>query len=247
MKILVIGDSCTDKFIYCDINRICPEAPVPVLQPIHEAENPGMAANVVSNLESLGAEVHLITNETDMIKTRYVDNKSGQMIMRLDENDECNPIDFHTDWQNCIDMDFDLNYDAIVISDYDKGLLTIYDIAHIGKKANCPTFLDTKKKLGDWCHDIDFVKINKPEWRLNADYKHDNIIVTDGKNEAVYKNKIYPVKEEVKVSDVSGAGDTFLSGLVYKYTDNEGVIEKAIDFANKCASKVVQERGVTII
>ena len=146
MKILVIGDSCIDRFIYCDINRICPEAPVPVLQPMHETENPGMAANVVSNLESLGAEVHLITNETDMIKTRYVDDKSGQMIMRLDENDECNPIDFHKDWQNCIDMDFDLNYDAIVISDYCKGFLTLYDIAYIGKKANCPTFLDTKKK-----------------------------------------------------------------------------------------------------
>tara|TARA_R110002096_G_scaffold268901_3_gene462718 strand:+ start:1160 stop:1900 length:741 start_codon:yes stop_codon:yes gene_type:complete len=246
MKILVIGDSCIDRFIYCDINRICPEAPVPVLQPMHETENPGMAANVVSNLESLGAEVHLITNETDMIKTRYVDDKSGQMIMRLDENDECNPIDFHQDWQNCIDMDFDLNYDAIVISDYCKGFLTLYDIAYIGKKANCPTFLDTKKKLGDWCHDIDFVKVNKPEWLSQDGYKHDNVIVTDGKDGAVYKDKIYPVKEKVKVSDVSGAGDTFIASLVFEYTKSTS-IEKAIKFANKCASKVVQQRGVTTI
>lgn len=246
MKILVIGDSCIDRFIYCDINRICPEAPVPVLQPIHETKNPGMAANVVSNLESLGAEVHLITNETDMIKTRYVDDKSGQMIMRLDENEECNPIDFHTDWQNCIEVDFDLNYDAIVISDYCKGFLTLYDIAHIGKKANCPTFLDTKKKLGDWCHDIDFVKVNRPEWLSQDGYKHDNVIVTDGKDGAMYKDKIYPVKEEVKVSDVSGAGDTFVASLVFEYMKSTS-IEKAIKFANKCASKVVQQRGVTTI
>ena len=213
---------------------------------MHETENPGMAANVVSNLESLGAEVHLITNETDMIKTRYVDDKSGQMIMRLDENDKWNPIDFHKDWQNCIDMDFDLNYDAIVISDYCKGFLTLYDIAYIGKKANCPTFLDTKKKLGDWCHDIDFVKVNKPEWLSQDGYKHDNVIVTDGKDGAVYKDKIYPVKEKVKVSDVSGAGDTFIASLVFEYTKSTS-IEKAIKFANKCASKVVQQRGVTTI
>ena len=247
MKILVIGDSCIDKFIYCDINRICPEAPVPVLQPIHETANPGMAANVVANLKSLGATVNIITNDyaAFMIKTRYIDDKSGQMIMRLDENDECKGIDFHLEWQNCINKDFDLEYDAIVISDYDKGLLTIWDIAHIGKTAKCPTFLDTKKKLGDWCKDIDFIKINKPEWQSNTDYKYDNIIITDGKNGATYLETKYPVINEVKVSNVSGAGDTFMAGLVYKYIDCGGSIERAIDFANKCASKVVQERGVT--
>ena len=59
--IYLSGISCIDKFIYCDINRICPEAPVPVLQPVHEWENPGMAANVVANLESLGATVDILS------------------------------------------------------------------------------------------------------------------------------------------------------------------------------------------
>ena len=246
MKILVIGDSCTDKFIYCDINRICPEAPVPVLNPVETVSSMGMASNVSMNLTSLGAESFVLTNHENIIKTRYVDIKSGQMIMRLDENDECMPIDFKSEWQKCIDSDFDLGYDAIVISDYNKGFLTIHDIAHIGKTAKCPTFLDTKKKLGDWCKNIDFIKINNPEWNNNKDYTYDNVIVTNGSEGATYKGKTYETKK-VKVSDVSGAGDTFIAGLVYKYIDSGNIIEKAIDFANSCASKVVQERGVSTI
>ena len=67
-----------------------------------------------------------------------------------------------------------------------------------------------------------------------------------GSKGAIYNNKKYPVKSKVKVSNVSGAGDTFVAGLVYNWI-NSGSIDKAIKFANNCASKVVQERGVTII
>ena len=66
-KVLVIGDSCTDVFIYGDIERICPEAPVPVFKPTNQTENGGMAKNVVRNLESLGCEVDLISNPNDII------------------------------------------------------------------------------------------------------------------------------------------------------------------------------------
>ena len=53
MKILIIGDSCTDKFIYGECKRICPEAPVPVFSPINSTKNDGMAKNVFNNLRSL--------------------------------------------------------------------------------------------------------------------------------------------------------------------------------------------------
>ena len=66
MKILVIGDSCTDVFIYGKIERLSPEAPVPVIVPLYEKNNPGMAGNVAANLEALGAEVHLVTNEKEI-------------------------------------------------------------------------------------------------------------------------------------------------------------------------------------
>ena len=79
----------------------------------------------------------------------------------------------------------------------------------------------------------------------NKDYSYDNIIVTDGKNGAIYKNKTYPVSKQVKVSNVSGAGDTFLAGLVYSFIKEKN-IDKAIRFANDCAIQVVQQRGVTV-
>jgi len=243
MKVLVIGDSCIDTFVYCNIDRICPEAPVPVLQPVNTYHNPGMASNVAANLESLGVEVDMITNSDLIEKIRYVDNKSGQMIMRLDKNDICESAD---------DISIEIGkYDAIVISDYCKGFLSEEMIKAICKDTECPTFLDTKKKLGDWCKGVDFIKINKPEWEYNLDYKGDNVIITMGSDGAEHKGEIFET-EKVKVSDVSGAGDTFMAALVYKYVYGIIIMKQrdirlAIDFANKCASKVVQERGVSVL
>ena len=240
MKILVIGDSCEDNFIYCNIDRICPEAPVPVLNPVKKTVNPGMAANVARNLMSLGSKVELITNDNMISKTRYVDIKSGQMIMRLDENDECDAL---KGW-----IDTNIVYDAVIVSDYNKGFLSERDIESILIAfKNCPTFLDTKKRLSKFAHNAKFVKINRPEWENNSSYLEKNVIVTDGKNGAKYNGKVYPVNNEVKISDVSGAGDTFMAALVYSYIQSGHKIEQAIEFANKCASTVVQERGVTSI
>ena len=92
MKVLVIGDSCTDIFIYGDIERICPEAPVPVIKVTHKTKNRGMAENVVANLEALGCEVDIITNPNDIKKIRYVDNRSNQLVLRVDKHDYCDKI-----------------------------------------------------------------------------------------------------------------------------------------------------------
>ena len=243
MKILVIGDSCIDKFIYGDIERIAPEAPVPVIKPERFTENPGMAANVAANLEALGANVNLYTNDTKIKKIRYVDNRSNQMVLRVDENDNCERIDilqWHLD-----------EYNAIVISDYCKGFLTSYDIAHISKIAKCPVFLDTKKQLGEWCSQIDYIKINDLEHRKNFEtipnypMLQDKLIVTQGPKGCLYKEKIYPV-QVVPVKDVSGAGDTFIAGLVYEYVKSNN-IEKTINFAQECTTSVVQKPGVATI
>lgn len=60
-----------------------------------------------------------------------------------------------------------------------------------------------------------------------------------------YDGKKYSV-DKVEVKDVSGAGDSFLSGLVVKYFQTQNIVE-GIKFANKCASTVVKQRGVTVI
>ena len=73
--------------------------------------------------------------------TRSVDERTNQILLRIDENDKCKPIN-HTTLTNTIFS----NYDAIIVSDYDKGFLTEDDINFISN-SHPLTFLDTKKKL----------------------------------------------------------------------------------------------------
>ena len=68
MKFLVIGDSCIDVFRYGKVNRLAPEAPVPIIIPEKETTNPGMAGNVVKNIEALGHQVDFITNTTELFQ-----------------------------------------------------------------------------------------------------------------------------------------------------------------------------------
>jgi bifunctional ADP-heptose synthase (sugar kinase/adenylyltransferase) len=245
MKILVIGDSCEDVFRYGEVNRLAPEAPVPVIKPDEEISNPGMAGNVVANLKALNAKVDFITNTTKIRKIRYVCSKYNHMLLRVDENDKCEriKIDFET-------FDFS-SYDAIVISDYCKGFLEIKDIYKIATNCNSPIFLDTKKELGGWATCVDFIKINSVEYEASKNSIEESLslqkrtIVTRGKFGCNYKGTNYPTKE-VSVKDVSGAGDTFLSGLVVEYIKTKNIV-KAIDFAQKCTTKVVQKSGVSTI
>ena len=244
MKILVVGDSCKDIFVYCSIDRICPEAPVPVLNPIYENENDGMAKNVVENLKALGVDtIHIETNSNTIKKIRYVDERSNQMILRVDEHDYCDRID-----QNEL-ISFD-GYDAIIISDYCKGFLLEEDIQYICENYD-NVFIDTKKKLGKWIKNANFIKINDLEHKKNFEVipnypdLEDKLIITQGKNGCIYQGKVYPTSE-VPVKDVSGAGDTFLAGLVFEYVKS-GNIKKAINFAQECTTKVVQKHGVSTV
>ena len=249
-KVLVIGDSCTDIFRYGKVERLSPEAPVPVFNPTSETQNGGMAKNVVSNLEALGCQVDLISNPNDIKKIRYVDDKSNQIILRVDEHDYCEPVD--RKYVNTFVCG--KKYDAVIISDYNKGFLSEENIkffSSIEEIWDAPTFLDTKKFLGQWCEYFDFIKINDLEHKKNFEripnYPEfeDKLIVTQGKNGCIYKNETFPT-EEVPVKDVSGAGDTFLAGLVYEYIKSND-IEKAINFAQECTTKVVQKLGVSTI
>ena len=251
MKVLVIGDGCSDVFRYGTCDRISPEAPVPVMKPTRTTGNGGMAINVFENLKALGVDCDLITNDIRPVKTRYVDEVSNQMLLRVDENDVIKQIE-----AKVIDKTRLTNYDAVVISDYDKGFLTPVDILHI-----CNThpvvFMDSKKKFGLWAFGAKFIKINQKEFNENLQFfvendeirrtRASNLIVTEGKNGA-YLNlgEKFPIEDEHEVRDLSGAGDTFLAGLVADYVKNAD-IRKAIRFANRCAAWVVSQKGVVVI
>jgi len=243
VKILVIGDSCIDVFIYGEVARLAPAAPVPVIIADHKTENLGMAANVAANLKALGIEAALITNSNPIKKIRYVDSRYNQMLLRVDEEDCCKRIEFGSN-------NFS-GFDAIIISDYCKGFLEEEDIQKIIENAECTVFLDTKKQLGPWCNGVDFIKINNYEFEANKKVIEENealknkLIVTKGKYGCEFRGTLYPT-QEVPVKDVSGAGDTFIAALTTEFCRSRNIIE-AINFAQICTTEVVQKKGVATI
>ena len=243
MSILVIGETCKDVFIYGESSRLCPEAPAPVFIPKKTIFNSGMASNVYNNIVSLGHSCEILTNSNweQVTKTRLIHRETNQMFIRIDENDHIvNPCSLeNVEWDK---------YEVIVISDYDKGFLSVDHIVEISEKHPC-VFLDTKKTLGKWCEKIKFVKINSYEYErtklfMSSDLE-DKLIVTLGSKGCRHKEKRYRV-DNVEIKDVSGAGDTFLAGLPVKYAQTKEISD-AIIFANQCATKVVQKRGVNVV
>jgi sugar/nucleoside kinase (ribokinase family) len=69
------------------------------------------------------------------------------------------------------------------------------------------------------------------------------MIVTQGKQGALYNNKMYPA-EAIDVIDVCGAGDTFLAALAYEYLNTDGNMEAAVEFAIRASAVTVQHIGV---
>lgn len=239
-KILIIGESCRDIFVYCDAKRLAPDVPIPVLNIINQIENGGMAKNVQRNIENyISCDIITNYNWHDVTKTRYVHDKSNHMFFRVDSNDKIERIDI---------SNLSYDYDIIVIADYNKGFLHEDDIEFICNNHN-NVFLDTKKILGTWAEKAKYIKINDFEFNNSKDKLTDilrsKIIHTMGGDGCRFNNKQYKVNK-VEVKDTSGAGDSFMSGLVIEYLKT-GDIEKSIDFANKCASEVVKHRGVSII
>ena len=232
MRILLIGDSCTDVYVYGDVKRLNPEAPVPVLEPHRESSTNGMAWNVYNNLLSFDAEVYLLTNEEKITKTRYIEEKSNQQILRIDVEEEVKQLEHELNEEP---------FDALVISDYDKGFITQEKLFELVDWFDGPVFVDSKKKvLPEGC----YIKVNDVEYG-KLETKTDNVIITKGGKGTEYKGKLYPA-EKVKVFDVVGAGDTFLAALTYAYL-KYGSIEEAIPFANKAAAIAVSHPGTYVL
>ena len=229
-QILLIGDSCIDEYQYGTVDRISPEAPVPIFKYLRSEEKPGMVFNVRNNLEKLGCHVTLLTRDPSR-KIRLIDSRTGHHITRIDRDVLAVPVDI---------INFSsLDYDAIVISDYDKGAVTYGLVEDLIKNSTCPVYIDTKKKdLKRFEGAV--VKINSLEDSLAISYPTE-LIVTVGKAGAKYKDTTYPAPF-IEVTDVCGAGDTFLASLVYFHLTTCNM-ELAIPLANKASAVTVQKIG----
>lgn len=232
MKILLVGDNGIDQYQFGTVTRISPEAPVPVLNYTHTVTKPGMAANVQDNLLKLGCEVDFVHGIKTCIKTRVIDSKTGQHLVRIDQDTPSRAVK--------IDYDNIDQYNAVVVSDYNKGSVDYDTVENLRYRYSGPIFVDTKKSdlaRFEGC----FVKINQVEYEAAKTYPTD-LIVTLGKDGVKYKEHKFSTPQ-VEAFDVCGAGDTFLSALAYNYVLSHN-ITAAIKFAARAASVTVQHIGV---
>lgn len=232
-KILLVGDYCLDIYYYGVVNKISPEAPVPILSFQRKEEKDGMAGNVLKNLEQFPCDVVFQTSGRS-IKTRFIDSYSGQHLLRLDDDPYREPIEI----KNFFSKN---NFDAVAISDYEKGSISYETVKYIQDNFQGPIFIDTKKKkLAEF--EGAFVKINQKEFRESITLPENNLIVTLSEKGAKFNEKIFD-SYKIPLIDVCGAGDTFFASLIYQYL-NISDIEEAIKFANKAAAVTVQKIGV---
>src|ERR1700735_4836002 len=151
IRVLVVGDLMLDRYIHGEVDRISPEAPVPVLRHAHRYERPGGAANVAMNLAGLGCQALLAglwgsdteqrelaaaleaapidtagvvtTSLPTISKTRIVGRT--QQLLRLDiESRDTPPAAEAADLQQRA-TDLVAKVHAVILSDYAKGALSV--------------------------------------------------------------------------------------------------------------------------
>ena len=173
-SILVIGDVMLDRFVDGKVNRLSPEAPVPVLELARESVMPGGAANVACNLAGLGCDVRLLSvsgndpagrtlaqllgtnlsvdfhqiidkDRPTTTKTRF--RADGQQVLRVDE-EVTTPVGHATAEQLLATFtDAVRSVELVVLSDYAKGAVSpniVRQVIDIARKARKPVVTDPK-------------------------------------------------------------------------------------------------------
>ena len=283
ITILLIGDFMLDHYIIGKSNRISPEAPVPVVIPKEEYSIPGGAGNVAMNLSAMGANVTCLGVVGDDIW--------GKKLLSLLKNNGINIDDIiimedypttlkqriYSDGKQVARLDTEQiidwnpkflpknlgNYDACILSDYNKGVI---------KNANIDTnilLVDPKKDDFSVYRNANIITPNLNELQKATSFKvKDDQSIVDACTDLIRKHNFeYIVAKKgnrgmtivgknnfikhidphcVKNPDVTGAGDTVIAVLstIYAQTND---IELSTRIANKAAAIVVGKSGTATI
>ena len=246
MKVLVIGDVITDRYIYGTSERLSPEAPIPIVKQTQVVERLGGAGNLYQNLVSLGVNCQLIgRTSTPCIKTRVFCD--GHYMARIDDDHRA---DGDQILESIKEKDFS-EYDYIVLSDYNKGVLDKAKeiIKHVSS-FGCKVIVDPKRHYSEY----EGAWLLKPNLKEYFDFEFNtvvglNTIVTSSSDEvsAYIDGKIYRIfPEQVEVSDVTGAGDCFLAAFVYGLTKGYDH-RKCLEMATRAATESVKHLGTYLL
>lgn len=295
-NVLVIGDVMVDAYFLGRTNRISPEAPVPIIEVDNTFYNPGGAGNVALNLSTLGANVSIISivgddangeilldqlssNEINVskviqlknyktpIKTRVI--AQDQQVLRIDQEKNGVNIDRNIDEINDI-LGNIIDFDAIVIADYNKGLLSkkvIKLILESASRNNVPIYVDPKIANFFEYKGVRLIKPNILEFQIamktelssdsiieygitfKKESNSDLLLITRGAKDALlfYNDSSVNIPTVTQsVHDVSGAGDTVIASFCL--ADICGASpEVAANIANIAASIVCSKVGVVPI
>lgn len=294
IKILVIGDLMIDHYIYGNCNRISPEAPIPVVEVTHETYTLGGAGNVLKNINALGCISNIISVTGNDESAQRVDDLLAGIRITNDgltkDQQRCTTIKSRVLAINhqLIRMDREItdaiekeveeavlhkfttalsDCDIVLISDYNKGLLTrslLKDVItacnNMGKKVLVdPKGLDFSKYYG-----ASLIKPNRKEAGLATGIKIkdteslelacrklkeitscESIVVTMSEDGialfAQDKLTVIPTRS-MGVTDVTGAGDTVLASLAVGIASGYS-LHDACDLANHAAAVVVGKVG----
>ena len=295
-RIVVLGDVMLDEFIWGDVSRISPEAPVPVVDVKRESTHLGGAANVLANLLSLGADgcvvgitgndyaadrIRLSLKEksssqrddgliaTDgrptTIKTRII--AQHQMVVRADRENRT-PVNGEVE-QRIISVAQEAlaNAHALVVSDYDKGVITRRILESVLPDAyeRMPVLIDPKLRNFDWYRPATLVTPNHHEafrltgvddasespfqtaaTRIREILSCDAVLITRGdRGMVLFERDNPPVEVKTaarEVFDVTGAGDTVIATLALARAAGASMTEAAL-LANQTAGIVVGKLG----
>ena len=294
-RIIVLGDLMLDEFIWGEVRRISPEAPVPVVEVRRETILPGGSGNVVSNLIGLGATaipvgivgddeggrmlreicstrgapvgaVLTVAGRPTTRKTRIVAH--SQQMVRADREDR-SPVDPSTEEQILEKIEGLLPLaDALIISDYEKGLLTphlLRQVVLLARRAGRLVCLDPKLRHFTHYREVDLVTPNQNEAERAAgieivdaasltaaaneirrliDCRH--VLITRGEHGMTLleeSGRITNIPTTAReVYDVTGAGDTVIAAFTLALTAGASPVEAAI-IANQAAGLVVAKVG----
>ena len=203
-NVLIIGDAMIDSYMWGRVERMSPEAPVPVVEVDKYEDRLGGAANVARNISELGALPILFTVIGDdnrgklfldlmkknnlpqngilisgtrktTIKTRIIAQEKHQL--RVDE-EETSPIDNEEELISLIQQNIE-DAHVVILQDYNKGVLTPKIIHHVIQQANnnnIPTIIDPKKDNFNTYNECTLFKPNFQEIQqgLNIEINKDN-------------------------------------------------------------------------
>ncbi len=259
--ILVCGDAMIDRYHFCDVTRISPEAPVPVARVLQTEDRQGGAANVANNVQAMGARsLSCFSPSTEYITKVRIIGRSQQLV-RLDFDPPQEPIaleDFNAQLPRA---------KYVVFSDYGKGALANVSALILKAKTAGATVLvdpkgynykryagadvvkpnvdEMKELVGGWSDETELARKAK---KLLRDAEIQAILLTRaaaGMTLFTLQGTTSIAAQAREVYDVSGAGDTAIAAFAVALSRGCG-LDKAASYANKAAGIVVGRFGTSV-